>query len=181
MRSALSGPLARRVAATLAILSIAAAAPVRAAQWKEFRSAEGGFVVLLPGDPSVDKKQMPTDFGPIEMNMYTVTGENIYCSVAFYDVPAGLNKPSDQLLEDTCNGFIKGANLSEKAERRVITLGAYPGRELIGESPDGSFLLMARYYLVNKRIYLVMVGTAIADASSPEVGRYLDSFKLLRA
>ena len=181
MRPALSGPLARRAAAALVILAFAAAAPARAAQWKEFRSAEGGFTVLLPGDPSVDKKQMPTDFGPIEMHMYTVTADNIYCSVAYYDVPQGLNKPTDQLLEDTCSGFIKGANLQEKAERRAITLGAYPGRELIGESPDGSFLLMARYYLVNKRIYLVMVGTAIADASSPDIGRYLDSFKLTRA
>ena len=179
------GPFARRVAAGFVLLALVAAVPAtataRPAQWKEFRSAEGGFTILLPGDPSFDKKAMTTDFGSIDMHMYTVTTDNMYCSVAFYDVPAGVKKPVDQLLDDTCTGFVKGANLSEKAERRAIMLGAHHGRELIGESPDGAFLLMARYYLVDKRIYLVMVGTAIAEASSPEVGRYLDSFKLLRA
>jgi hypothetical protein len=178
-----TGPLARRFVTVLAVLAIVAAVPAAAAPpapWKEFRSPDGGFVVLMPGEPTLDRKAMPTDFGPIDMHMYTVTTENLYCSVAFYDVPKGLNKPVDALLEDTCNGFVKGANLSEKAERRAITLGAYPGREIIGESPDGSFLLMARYYLVDKRIYLVMVGTAIAEASSPEIGQYLDSFKLVR-
>jgi hypothetical protein len=184
MRSAQNGPLVRRLVTALAAIVIAAAVPAAgaspAAQWKEFRSPEGGFVVLLPGEPSLNRKAMPTDFGEIDMHMYTVTTDNMYCSVAFYDVPQGLNKPSDTLLDDTCNGFVKGANLNEKAERRAISLGSYPGREIIGESPDGSFLLMARYYLVGKRIYLVMVGTAIAEASSPEIGRYLDSFRLVR-
>ena len=184
MRFAPYGPLARRLAAALAALVIAAAVPAAAAppaaQWKEFRSPDGGFVVLLPGEPSLDRKSMQTDFGAIDMHMYTVASDNMYCSVAFYDVPTGIGKTNDVLLEDTCNGFVKGANLTEKAERRAISLGAHPGREIIGESPDGAFLLMARYYLVGKRIYLVMVGTAIAEASSPDVGRYLDSFRLVR-
>jgi hypothetical protein len=184
MRFAQSGPFTRRLVTALAALVIFAAVPAAgaapAAQWKEFRSPEGGFVVLLPGEPTLDRKATPTDFGQIDMHMYTVTTANMYCSVAFYDVPAGLNKPVDTLLDDTCNGFVKGANLTEKAERRAIALGSHPGREIIGESPDGAFLLMARYYLVGKRIYLVMVGTAIAEASSPEVGRYLDSFRLVR-
>ena len=182
MRSAQPGPFARRLVTALALLAFAAvpAAAARPAPWKEFRSAQGGFVVLLPGEPSFDRKAMATDFGSIDMHMYTVTTDSMYCSVAYYDVPTGVNKSADVLLDDTCSGFLKGASLTEKAERRAIALGAHPGRELIGESADGSFLLMARYYLVGKRIYLVMVGTAIADASKPEIGQYLDSFRLVR-
>jgi hypothetical protein len=153
----------------------------QALQWKEYRSAEGRFTVLLPGQPALDVKSTETDLGPIKMHTFMCTTDNLYCGVVYYDVPTGVHKSTDQLLEDTCNGFIQGANLTEKAERRSVDIDGHPGREVIGESPDGSFLLMARYYVVDTRVYLVMVGAAIGDASSPEIGRYLDSFRLLRA
>jgi hypothetical protein len=171
------------MAAALAVLTITALAPAsgaaQARQWKEFRSVEGHFAVLLPGEPSLNTKSTDTDIGPIEMHMFSCTTDDLYCSVTYYDVPAGVHKSADQLLEDTCNGFMQGAKLTEKAERRQIDIDGHPGREIIGESADGTFLLMARYYLVHNRVYLVMVGSAIANASSPEVGRYLDSFHLL--
>jgi len=176
---------AARIAAAVAVLAISALAPAsgaaQARQWKEYRSAEGGFTVLLPGQPALDTKSTNTDLGPIVMHTFMCSTDNLYCSVVYYDVPPGVHKSSDQLLEDTCNGFVQGAKLTEKAERRAIDIDGYPGRELIGESPDGTFLLMARYYHVKNRIYLVMVGSAIAEASSPEVGRFLDSFRLLAA
>jgi hypothetical protein len=184
MRTTRRGSLPARTAA-LAVLAISVLAQstfaAQARQWKEYRSAEGGFVVLLPGQPALDTKSTTTDAGPIQMHTFMCTTENLYCSVVYYDVPAGVRKSTDQLLDDTCNGFIQGAKLTEKAERRTIDLNGHPGRELIGESPDGSFLLMARYYLVKDRIYLVMVGSAISEASSPEIGRFLDSFRLLAA
>jgi hypothetical protein len=120
-----------------------------------------------------------TKVGPIQMHLFSCTTQSLFCSVAYYDVVSGERKPDDQLLDDTCDAFVQGAKLNEKAERRQIAIDGHPGRELIGELPDGSSVLMARYYLVNGRIYLVMVGVALADASSPEVGRYLDSFRLL--
>lgn len=181
MRTRRRGSLPARIAA-LAVLAISALAPTAGAaqgtQWKEFRSAEGGFVVLMPTQPAIDTKSTSTDAGPIQMHTFMCTTQNRYFSVVYYDVPAGVQKTTDQLLDDTCNGFISGAKLTEKAERRAIDLNGHPGRELIGEAPDGSFLLMARYYLVRDRIYLVMVGSAISDASSPEIGRFLDSFRL---
>jgi len=184
MRTRRRSSLTARMATALAVLAISALVPVTGsaqAQWKEFRSAEGHFAVLLPGQPAVDAKQTDTEAGPIQMHTFMCTTNDLYCSVVYYDVPAGVRKTTDQLLEDTCNGFIQGAKLTEKAERRAIDLNGNPGRELIGESPDGSFLLMARYYLVKDRIYLVMVGSAISEASSPEIGRFLDSFHLTAA
>jgi hypothetical protein len=183
MRLTRPGGFAVRAAAALAVMAAAALAQTGAAAqalpWKEFRSAEGGFAILLPGQPSVETKNTTTDLGPIAMRMFTCTTDSLYCSVAFYDVPEGVRKSPDVMLEDMCNGFVQGAKLAEKAERRKISLGAHPGREIIGESADASFLLLARYYLVKNRVYLVMVGTAVDGASSPEVGRYLDSFRLV--
>jgi len=58
-------------------------------------------------------------------------------------------------------------------------LGAHPGREVVGETQDGRAQLTARYYVVGKRVYLVMVGSSVDDAGSTDVVRYLTSFRLL--
>lgn len=174
-------PLVRRLATALALSLLCATAPVADAaqptEWKEFQSKEGRFAILMPGSPSLEKQMISSDVGPLDMYSYTVKADDMLCRVIYYDVPPARGEANEALLDETCNEFVKGANLQEKIGRRALALGGNPGREIVGKTPDDAFVLVVRYYLVHRRIYMV---TLIAEASSPDVGRYLDSFRLVR-
>jgi hypothetical protein len=149
--------------------------------WSEFRSDEGRFVVAMPGAPTTETKATDTEVGPIQMHSFSVDAPNIYCSVAYYDVPTDvpLEQSADKFLDSTCDGFLQGGKLTEKVDRRTVTIDGHPGRELVGETQDGGFVLLARYYVVGKRVYLVLTGVPVADAASPLVSRFVGSFRLL--
>jgi hypothetical protein len=166
-----------RAGAVLPAPQEAAAAPA----WSEFRSAEGRFVVTMPATPTPDVKTTDTAVGKIQMHSFSIETPAIYCSVAYYDVPTELplEQSADKFLDSTCDGFVQGGKLSEKVGRRAITLDGHPGRELMGETPDGGFVLLARYYVVGKRVYLVMTGVPVGDGASPQVSKFLGSFRLL--
>src|SRR6185436_7386106 len=45
--------------------------------WKEFRSNEGGFSVLMPGTPSPNKVTVNTASGAAEANMFSLSDESL--------------------------------------------------------------------------------------------------------
>lgn len=169
--------------ATLALLLVcAAAAPIAAAPgagWKEYSSAEGGFAVLMPGEPELENATTKTDLGDVAIHTVKCVAGDVLCVVKYYDAPAVTDATREKFLDDNCDGFVRGANLLRKGDARRVALGENPGREVVGETQDGGAQLTARYYVVGKRVYLVMVGSSVDDAASPEVARYLASFRLL--
>lgn len=170
-------PIARAAMAALVLVAVAAAAPRLA--WKEYTSADGGFAVLMPADPEIEVETTKTDLGPVEIHSAKCVTESMLCVVKYYDAPSVTDATRDKFLDDNCDGFVRGTNLLQKGERKRLVLGPHPGREVVGETQDGRAQLTARYYVVGKRVYLVMVGSSVDDASSPEVIRYLTSFRLL--
>jgi hypothetical protein len=167
--------------ALVALVGATAAFPCRAlaAEWKEFASDEGGFAVVLPDEPKVEAATTPTDLGPVEMHTVKTVTDTMLCSVTYYDVRLDAKRPAGAFLEGTCQDFVRGANLLQKGDVRAVALGENPGREVVGETADGRAQLTARYYLVGKRVFLVLVATSVDDAASTDVARFLDSFRLL--
>jgi hypothetical protein len=167
-----------RAAAVLAVL-LALGAPAGAAGWKEYRSEDGRFSVLLPADPAVESATTDTDLGPVELHTVKCVTDRFLCVVTYYDVRLKTGQSAEAFLEANCDDFTRGANLLQKGDRRAVKVGEHAGREVTGETADGRAQLTARYYLVGTRVYVVMVGTSVDDAELPEVARYLDSFRLL--
>lgn len=152
------------------------------AQWQSFSPTEGGFSVLMPGQPTQKKQTLNTPAGDINTYFYTSTqdGGKINYTVSYVELPKGVEKMSPPvLLEAMASGLI-GDNRVKVVSEQAIKLGDYPGRAFKIEAPDKA-LIMHRAYLVKQRIYQIAVQVPQAQEKTlaGDVERFFNSFKVL--
>jgi hypothetical protein len=147
-------------------------------EWKEFASKEGRFKVLMPGTPKKEKAETESDFGKGVLHMNTVQAGKTMYGANYCDFPAKIKKVSlKQILDSSRDGAV--ANLEGKlASEKDIKLGKYTGREIRINVAGGKQLFRARVYLVEQRLYQVVVFGTREAATSKEADKFLDSFKL---
>ncbi len=148
---------------------------------KEFKSNEGRFTVQMPGTPVekiLDKQ------GTAKQYQYIVANDDGAYLVSYQDNP-GLQKATKDELAKALEGAQKSAQTAVKGkliQAKEITLDKeYPGREYEFEAakiPGGIF--RARAYLVNGRLYQLIVAGKKDFATSKEADQFLDSFKLVK-
>jgi hypothetical protein len=148
--------------------------------WKEFRSNEGGFSVLMPGTPTPNKVSVNTASGVKEV--YTVTlneGELNEYIIAYSKYPKTDSKKvsTDKLFHDIRNGILLAQQGNLRSEA-AITLDGYSGKEIAVERPDG-VITTARFYVVDDRFYQLSVKAKTNEREPEAPKRFLDSFKLL--
>ena len=153
----------------------------KGASWKEFTSQEGGFSVLLPGQPKIERQTTETAVGPLAFTMHTV--ELSFGSVAYVasynDYPPSLI--SDDEKNAILDGVVEGA-LGPKANLKKsepISIDGHPGREFTGTVKDG-YEYTSRTYLVNQRLYQLNVVSTPGKVPAEDKRKYFDSFKLLK-
>lgn len=165
-----------------AILLMSACSFLNAQQpvWKELRSIEGGFSVLIPGVPTPSKVSVNTASGVEEANMFSLSeGELNEYMVAYSKYTEAKSKKgsTDKLFDNVRDGILlvhQGKLLSEAA----ITLDGYSGRAIAVERPGG-VITMARFYVVNNRFYQLSVKARSNERELKAMRQFLDSFKLL--
>jgi hypothetical protein len=171
---------------SLLVLTLLALGPVlgyaeeKKAEWKEFSSKEGQFKVLMPGKPKQEDLETAGDFGKGVLHMNSVHVGKTFYGANYGDFPAAIKKaPLKKVLDSSRDGAV--ANLEGKlAREKDIKLGKYPGREVQIEVGEGKQLFRARVYLVEQRLYQVVVCGTKEVATSKEAERFLDSFKLAK-
>lgn len=174
----------RRLLAPLAFLTALALPAIAAAQaqdWKEFNSNECRCSALFPGTPQSKTQGMQTKVGTLEAKMFMLEMPSAFYAMAYVDYPkdAVAKGAPDELLNgarDGAVGNVKGKLVSETK----ITMNGAPGRELRIEAP-GDLNLTARIYLVNQRLYQVLVVAPKAKEGEAEAKKFLDSFKFTKA
>jgi hypothetical protein len=146
-------------------------------EWKEFASKEGRFKVLMPTTPKPDDLETQSDFGKGVLHMNSVVINKVFYAANFTDFPAEVKKvPLKQLYDSSRDGAV--ANLKGKlAKEADIKLGSYTGREIQIDIADAK-LFRARVYLVDNRLYQIVVMGPKDAAISKEADKFLDSFKL---
>ncbi len=163
--------------AALGLLLIAGCG--KQAKWETFSSPIGGFSVLAPETPKEMKKTVNTAVGPVDAYFFIARQRTAAYTAGYSDYPSSMvrNSNPDEILDNSRDGAV--ANIQGKLlSELIITLGRYPGREIKVETPDGKSTMRARIYLVNNRLYQLIVATTRENALSPDVTRFLDSFKL---
>jgi hypothetical protein len=166
------------IVASISIFSVIAKADEKKAEWKAFTSKEGKFKVLMPGTPKQEKLDAESDFGKGVLHMNVVQlGKTMY-GANYSDFPAEIKKfPIKQILDSSRDGAVD--NLKGKlAKEKDIKLDKYPGREVQIEVGEGKQLFRARVYLVDQRLYQVVVFGTKEEATSKEAEKFLDSFML---
>lgn len=151
-----------------------------AEEWKEFRSQEGRFSVLLPGTPTEGKESVDTALGPIEVHKFMIqVSSELACGVVYNDYPEAIvwQVNQAQLLDIVRDGVVQSVQGKLRSERKV-PLTSSPVREIVVDvGEEGT--IRARLYLVEQRGYQVMAITGHNKESSKDVEKFLDSFKLL--
>jgi hypothetical protein len=151
-------------------------------QWKTFTSKEGGFSILMPGQPAQKKQTLNTPAGDIDTYFYVTTQDSgkVNYTVSYVDLPKGVqNMPPPVMLEAMASGLM-GDSRVKVVSGESIKLGDYPGRAFKIEAPDKA-LIMHRAYIVKQRMYQVVaqVPQAQEKALVGDVERFFNSFKLL--
>jgi hypothetical protein len=149
--------------------------------WKPFPSSQGLFSVLLPGTPTQANTSVNTHLGTIPVNMTYVNRnkEAIYL-VAYSDLPPNVSiknsKEMNQILTEVVSGFSQGAR-AKLLSQKSIKLKNFPGKE-IRLQLDKKLTARARIYLVNKRLYQVVVATNQEQNLAKSIQGFLNSFRV---
>jgi hypothetical protein len=168
--------------ALLLVIAMASSPKTReesqAIQWQEMYSEAGAFSVQMPGQPTHSSQTVDTPNGPIEVHSFLMEhGEAAYL-VTYSDYPEGYAEAFDAelLLDDSRDGAV--ANIQGSlVQEQPIQYGAYPGRELVIEGQD-NIVVHSRVYIVNSRLFQILVGVPKERLSLTPIAPFLDSFTL---
>src|SRR5262245_60644614 len=121
---------------------------------EEHVSEDGRFRVRFPGPASTE----PDPDLPSRVHKASFVERSGSYAVAWDDVAPGKDG-ADALLDRACDDAVKRLKGKEKS-RKAIALDGHPGREQVIEWPDGRGLVQQRIYLVESRLYHVVVSGA---------------------
>jgi len=153
------------------------------AKLKEFRSKSGNFSVKAPAQLAEQPQTVDTSSGKTEAHTYLAESDGILY-VAAYSVFSDeiiSQGTTEEFLNNARDSMLASINGKLVLETRK-SLEDYPGRELVvdmkkADGTDG--FMKARLYLVNNRLYQLMVIAGTVDASAETITQFLDSFKLI--
>ncbi|WP_223638764.1 hypothetical protein [Corallococcus sp. EGB] len=152
------------------------AAPATA--FKPYEATEG-FVIAMPTEPQVERKQVPLGANTVNTAAFSSRTEDgtIY-SVSTADYPERLvaSRPPEALLNEGKDGLVKQVQGTIK-EEADITLDGYPGKSYTVSSPVVGEV-KARNFLVGPRLYTLLV---IYNPNHPNTtaDEFLTSLKLV--
>ena len=146
----------------------------------ELISEEGHFSIMMPGKPLQNIERVQTQLATIEVHFFAIEYDNIAYVVTYSDYPQDYVEHVDikDLLDQSRDGFVssvKGRLLSDK----YISYEGYPGIESMIESQDANAILLSRRYIVDSRLYQLIVIGSKENTSPDSFSSFFDSFTLL--
>jgi hypothetical protein len=140
--------------------------------------AQEGFVIGMPTEPQVERKQVPLGANTVNTAAYSARAEEVIYSVSTADYPEKLvaSRPPEALLNEGKDGLVKQVQGTIKDESDV-TLDGYPGKAYTVSSPVVGEI-KARNFLVGPRLYTLLV---IYNPNHPNTtaDTFLTSLKLV--
>ena len=156
------------------------AAPAQTAPpavWATYNYSADGFSISFPAEPQVQKRNVPTVSGTLELRTYIVSPGSaaLYVAVCDYGAAAVGSDPQ-VVLTGAKNGAINNMKAHILTEKNV-TLDAYPGVRFEAESD--AMHLSVRIYFVGTTLYQTLIASPL-NGRYTESARFLDSFKLTK-
>ncbi|MGH9966663.1 MAG: hypothetical protein ACREBG_02355 [Pyrinomonadaceae bacterium] len=143
-------------------------------EWIKYSSAAGRFTILIPVEPKFTENQVDSAVGKLVNNVYMALTDAGAFAISYADYPAN-NADPQAVLDNVLDGAIKGIKGTSISSTNITHKG-HPGREFQA-STEGS-VYTSRIFLVNNRLYQIVVVTAPGKVSAAEINRYLTSFDL---
>jgi hypothetical protein len=149
------------------------------ATWEKFSSSEGAFSVLMPGTPTEQIRTAKTSSGSIDAHMFLVEHSDVAYMVAYSDYPNPIvQEITPKLILDGARDGAVANTQGKLARESIISLDGHQGRELQIEPAGGKVTITGRIFLVDRRLYQMMVLTPQGKDLTENVNKFLDSFTL---
>jgi hypothetical protein len=140
--------------------------------WKRYRYDVDGFTAEFPAEPKTKENDSKTG----TRYFSALDNGNLAYFVEAALLPDNLHKTSQQIFDDYLQGAAKGVKAQVKSSSDV-SLAGNPGREFTLE--NDTLVLRVRLYLVQRKLYqILVVGTRDLIAGA-ETERFQSSFELL--
>jgi hypothetical protein len=149
---------------------------------EEFSSEAGNFSISTPKTMEETQQSVQTPVGPINIYTFTAESNDSAYVVAYSDYPPEIVAQSDpeMLLDSSRDGALNNLGGTLVSEE-VIDLDGNPGRSLVidtaTETGDKA-TINSRIYLVNNRLYQILVVTPESKAEKVDSAAFLESFSL---
>jgi hypothetical protein len=143
--------------------------------WVNFNSAPGRFSVLMPATPTEKTETVQSEPGPYTTHLFVVKGAKSVFLIGWVDYDPGFNLNPIRELDMNRENFIKGVNAT-LVNNRSVKIDGYDSIEFTAET--GETVFKSRVYMVGRRPYQLVAGTAKGLDDSSNVNRFFDSFKV---
>lgn len=157
----------------------------RVTPWKEYKSLEGKFQVLTPGDFDKAVDTVKTDLGKLAYHILVYNNtqknaENLFYMITFCDYPAGtIHSDSTDLLKDFFAASIDQAANSVKGEvmyQSDVSLQGFPGKIWRINYLRDQAVIKTKAFMVRNRFYTIQTVTLKDMAINAASDRFFDSF-----
>ena len=165
----------------LLLFAFSTASGLQTSDWVKFNSTAGNFSILLPKQPTEEKKTTATPYPSHTSTMYTANVAGQLYLVGWVDYEPSFVFNKDKELEanrDNMVNAVKGKLLTSNK----IVFGPYQGLEFTGEflTRDRQFLFKAKVFVVGKRPYMLTYVFPQGEESVPNSNLFFSSFKIAR-
>ncbi|MCP3933126.1 MAG: hypothetical protein GY705_28995 [Bacteroidetes bacterium] len=157
-------------------------------QWQEYKSFEGRFRVLTPGEFQENRDTVETPVGQLIYHTYFLQtdekeSENLFYMVSYCDYPENtFHADSTELLsaffEETMNAAVESMK-GELMYSSDIQFNSYQGKLWRINYLDGQAIVKTKAILVNSRYYAIQTITFKELSLNHLSDEFLDSFQLL--
>jgi hypothetical protein len=147
-------------------------------EFESYRSDDGNFTILFPGEPAKEMQSVNTLAGKIDFVMYRAGSKKSGFVVGYCDYPQEVIKDSNpkKMLDGAMDGA--AGNVRGKIVKEMeLDFHGYPGREIEIKLPRNT-TIRARLILINNRLYQMMVISPSADILEEKGTKFLDSFSV---
>lgn len=167
-------------AAAAAILALLAGCHAKT-EWQTFSPAGGNFSVEMPGAPADKSHTQNTANGAMTSHLFIYTAKDAAYAVSYVDRPAPKDGSDPEKWLDTVRDAEVAKSGGKLLAAATLKLGnGAPGREIqvTLTQGDGKHAMRDRLYLVDKRLYQVLVVVPQDQIDSDDTRKFLDSFRL---
>jgi hypothetical protein len=166
--------LAGAAASLTSLATLSRSAQAEAAAWREYRNAEMGFRVEMPGAPKVEEQNGDPSDPWIRTLEAQVELNDVLLGAHCTENRAATKADEQQKLQR--EGMVSGGMPATREEARTVS--GVPARDFIREADDVNYIY--RMVVVGNRVIAVSVFGDRSIHRNPTVRRFLDSLTLLQ-
>lgn len=148
----------------------------RVKPFKEFRSVEGRFTVLMPGEPKRSSQTRQTPFGPATNLKYTGGNDRAVFMISCVDYPPKIAEAGDMMqMIDKAKAQVIAARKGTLVSDSPYNFHGYTGKEMIIEDSQG-YTVRMRLFFIGTQLYQLTVGGKSDKILYEKGDEFMDSF-----